>query len=34
MTSKDLDDLINTCDRNKDGVIDYNEFMLMMTHEK
>jgi len=32
MSSKELDDLINTCDRNKDGVIDYSEFMAMMTH--
>jgi Ca2+-binding EF-hand superfamily protein len=34
MSCKDLDDLINTCDRNKDGVIDYSEFIYMMTHEK
>lgn len=34
MTGKELDDLINQCDRNKDGVIDYNEFMTLVTQEK
>jgi Ca2+-binding EF-hand superfamily protein len=34
MSTKDLDDLINQCDRNKDGVIDIEEFILLVTHDK
>jgi len=30
MTSKELDDLIKSCDKNNDGEIDYKEFIGMM----
>lgn len=33
MNPAELDELINSCDKNKDGVIDYNEFIVMMTHD-
>jgi len=31
---KELDDLIKQCDRNKDGVIDYQEFMALVIQDK
>lgn len=34
MPTKDLDDLMNRCDHNKDGVIDIEEFILLVTHDK
>ncbi len=34
MNQKELDELMNTCDKNKDGVIDYHEFISMMIHDK
>ena len=33
MTAKELDDLINSCDKNNDGEIDYKEFITMMTQK-
>ena len=34
MSAKELDDLINQCDCNKDGVIDIEEFIMLVTHDK
>jgi|JI61114C2RNA_FD_contig_91_774954_length_1828_multi_4_in_0_out_0_3 Ca2+-binding EF-hand superfamily protein len=33
MSAKELDDLINSCDKNNDGEIDYKEFISMMTQK-